>query len=168
VAVEQRRPAKAGPYLDGNGGRGFGRLSLAPLPAFKTHFLRAAQECIVDTEGVANRFFAAIEQGVADELEAVYHKNVKIWHNFSRSEQARDVNIALLLKLQSLGNVGYVDIERYVVGDTLAQHHVLQIKNKGELVMEVPAAVFVTVRGGQIVRLVEYIDSASLKRGLID
>jgi ketosteroid isomerase-like protein len=122
----------------------------------------------VDTEEIAKRFFAAIERGVAAELEAVYHKNVKIWHNFSRSEQARDVNIALLLKLQSLGTVRYVDIERYVAGDTLAQHHVLQITKNDELVMEVPAAVFITVGNGQIVRLVEYIDSACLKRGLID
>jgi uncharacterized protein len=122
----------------------------------------------VDTEAIANRFFAAIERGAAAELEAVYHKHVKIWHNFSRSEQARDVNIALLLKLQSLGSVRYVDTERYVAGDTLAQHHVLQITKNGESVMEVPAAIFITVRGGQIVRLVEYIDSASLKPGLVD
>jgi uncharacterized protein len=134
----------------------------------KKRFLHPFQECFVDIEGVANRFFAAIERGVADELEAVYHKNVKIWHNFSRSEQARDDNIAILLKLQSLGKVRYVDIERYVARDTLAQHHVLQIKNNDELVMEMPAAIFITIRGNQIVRLVEYIDSASLKPGLIN
>jgi len=109
---------------------------------------------------VAERFFAAIDAGDVSAIYDTYAPDAVIWHNFDDVEQTRDENVRMLgWAVKHLGNMRYTDVRRTATDSGFAQQHVLRATNTNGVEIEVPAALFVSVRDGKITRLDEYIDS---------
>jgi ketosteroid isomerase-like protein len=49
-----------------------------------------------DTNTIASRLFAAIEEGDLDAVRDLYSPDVQIWHNVTNRSQTRDENLKLL------------------------------------------------------------------------
>lgn len=109
---------------------------------------------------VAERFFAAIDAGDVSAIYDTYAPDAVIWHNFDDVEQTRDENVRMLgWSVKHLGNMRYTDVRRTATDTGFAQQHVLRAINPKGVEIEVPAALFVSVRDGRITRLDEYLDS---------
>jgi ketosteroid isomerase-like protein len=115
-----------------------------------------------DPASLADRFFAAIERGDLAEVEACYHPDARIWHNFDRAEQTVAENLAVLRGLcMVLADRRYDVVRRIVTDDGFVQQHVLRgTAPGGELALE--AMMYVSVDDGRIRRLEEYLDTAQL------
>ncbi len=109
---------------------------------------------------VAEQFFAAIDAGDVSAIYETYAPDAVIWHNFDGVEQTRDENVRMLgWAVKHLGDMRYTDVRRTATDSGFAQQHVLRATNTNGIEIEVPAALFVSVRDGKITRLDEYIDS---------
>jgi len=108
---------------------------------------------------VADRLFAAIQAGDVDGVRAVYHPDIEVWHNFDKLNQTADENLRVLAwMVRKMKDRRYEDVRRYETPDGFAQQHVLRgIAPNGEA-LDMPAAVFCTVKDGRITRLEEYLD----------
>lgn len=110
---------------------------------------------------LANRFFAAIEQGDPDGVAACYAPDAVIWHNYDRASQTRAENVEVLK-----GFVERTRARRYSERDLkvfpggFSQQHLLVATARGGAVLELPAALFCDVADGRITRLREYFDPA--------
>lgn len=115
-----------------------------------------------DADALADRFFAAIERGDLAEVEACYHPDATIWHNFDRAEQSVADNLTVLRGVCTvLANRRYDVVRRIVTDDGFVQQHVLRGDAPGgELALE--AMMYVQVDEGRIRRLEEYLDTAQL------
>ena len=54
-----------------------------------------------DTNTIASRLFAAIEEGDLDAVRDLYSPDVQIWHNVTNRSQTRDENLKLLADFTS-------------------------------------------------------------------
>jgi ketosteroid isomerase-like protein len=120
----------------------------------------ASAPSAAESLAVAERFFAAIEAGDINAIYETYAPDAVIWHNFDNVEQTRDENVRMLgWSVKHLGNMRYTDVRRTATDTGFAQQHVLRAINPKGVEIEVPAALFVSVRDGRITRLDEYLDS---------
>ncbi len=110
---------------------------------------------------VADRVFAAIQAGDVEAVRALYHPDIRVWHNFDQVEQTRDENLRVLAWMaRKLKDRSYDEIRRFETADGFAQQHILRgIAPNGER-LECPAAAFCTVKDGKITRIEEYLDTA--------
>ena len=110
---------------------------------------------------VADRLFAAIQAGDVEGVRAVYHPDIEVWHNFDKLNQTADENLRVLAwMVRKMKDRRYEVVRRYETADGFAQQHVLRgIAPNGET-LDMPAAVFCTVKDGRITRLEEYLDPA--------
>ena len=110
---------------------------------------------------VADRLFAAIQAGDVEGVRAVYAPDIEVWHNFDKLNQTADENLRVLAwMVRKVKDRRYEDVRRHETPDGFAQQHVLRgIAPNGE-VLDMPAAVFCTVKDGRITRLEEYLDPA--------
>ncbi len=114
---------------------------------------------------VAERFFTAIEAGDLDAVRAVYAADVEVWHNHDDAVQDVDANLATLgWVTANLEGLRYTDVSRLRTDAGFVQQHVLRARNRAGDEVAVPACVVVTVDGGRITRLDEYLDSAQVAR----
>lgn len=120
---------------------------------------------ISDVLGHTDRFFDAVERGDRAAILDCYAEDAVIWHNFTGMTQTRDENVALLMCLPAIGKVKYVQVERVVNGDFVAQRHVLDLTDRQGMVHHVPAAIFLHIKNGRIDQLNEYVDSVHLTQG---
>jgi uncharacterized protein len=118
-------------------------------------------------ESVATEFFGAVERGDEEALDRLYDDEVAIWHNFTGKSMDKQSNMSALLKLASVGTAKYKVLEKHVAGDRVVQRHILEVSTRSGNRMSIPAAIFLTIRNGRIVRIDEYIDSAHVVPGLI-
>lgn len=108
--------------------------------------------------GLVDRFLDAIEAGDRTTLEAIYADDVAVWHNFTNVAQDKATNIARLERARTLATIRYDIVERIVIGDRLIQRHIVRFSLADGTQSELFAALFVTVSGGRIVRIDEYLD----------
>lgn len=114
---------------------------------------------------VANRLFAAIEAGDIEAVRGCYAPQARIWHNFDGIEQSVEDNLKTLGWL-----VGHLDDRRYevrrrdIVAGAIWQHHVLvgTVRATGAA-FAMAAAMLLTVDGGKITRIDEYLDPAAAR-----
>ncbi len=113
----------------------------------------------------AAALFAAIERKDTDAVAALYTDDVQVWHNFSNAVQDKAANLATLGGLcRSVPEIHYDVTERLELEDgRVLQRHVLRCGVGGEEV-SIPACIFITVRGGQISAIHEYLDTAQANR----
>lgn len=112
-------------------------------------------------ERLANRFVVAIENADRPSLESIYSADAVVWHNYDNLEQSRDDNIAAIAKHPKLfKSFQYANIRRAFFDGGFVQQHVARgVKSTGKA-FAVPVCMVVTVRGDQIARIDEYLDSA--------
>lgn len=112
-------------------------------------------------ERLAAAFVTAVEQGDVDTIaERIYAPDVVIWHNTDGVEMTAEQNYRTLRWLtRTLRPFRYEEIVRDPLPAGYLQRHTLRGTAPGGERVEVRACFVVTVRGGRIARLEEYLDS---------
>lgn len=113
------------------------------------------------TETLAADFITAVEQGDIETIAArIYAPDVVIWHNTDGLEMTAEQNYRTLRWLvATLKPFRYEEIVREPIPCGYAQRHTLRGTAPGGQQLEIRACFFVTVAGGRITRLDEYLDS---------
>jgi ketosteroid isomerase-like protein len=110
---------------------------------------------------LADRLIAAIEAGDTDAVRACYAPGARIWHNFDQAEQDVDANVRTLQWMVGrLSDRRYEIVRRVALPDGYLQEHVLRGTTRSGATLEMPACLVVTVEGGRIAVLREYLDTA--------
>ncbi|NKY51575.1 nuclear transport factor 2 family protein [Nocardia vermiculata] len=114
-------------------------------------------------EQLAGDFIAAVERGDIDEIAGrIYAPDAIIWHNSDGLEMTVAQNLASLAWLSAtLKDMRYEQVSRMPARDGYVQRHVLRGRCPGGEEITVRACFFVTVAGGRITRIDEYLDSAA-------
>ncbi len=114
-------------------------------------------------ERLAADFITAVERGDIDEIARhIYAPDAIIWHNSDGLEMTVAQNLATLSWLSAtLQDMRYEQVVRMPAHDGYVQRHVLRGRCPGGEEITVRACFFVTVSGGRITRIDEYLDSAA-------
>ena len=113
------------------------------------------------TLDIAARLFDCISRGDVEGVRALYDPDVRIWHNFDGVEQTRDQNLQLLGWLATnVKDIRYEEVQCQEVPGGFVQRHVLRGTAANGAKLDIPAAMFGTIKDGKIVRLEEYLDTA--------
>jgi ketosteroid isomerase-like protein len=109
---------------------------------------------------VVDQLFAAIEAGDAAAVEALYADEVAVWHSVTGQTIDREASLVILRWIMAPGVTRSYEIqERLVDGEGLAQRHVLHV-GVGDRTLDLPVAIFLTVRDGKITTIEEYVEKA--------
>jgi ketosteroid isomerase-like protein len=109
---------------------------------------------------VADRLFAAIEQGDLAAVEALYADDVVVWNSVMPRPMDKARSLAVLEWLMAPGVSRQYEVhERLVDGDRLAQRHTLRVTIPDHDMIEMPVSLFITIDGGRITAIDEYVDS---------
>ncbi len=112
---------------------------------------------------LADRFFSAIEKGDRKALDEIYTSDAVVWHNNDNVDQPRDANIEMCLKFPTMfKSFGYFNIRRAFLDQGFVQQHAVRGVTKDGKAFEVHACMVITVRGNQIARIDDYLDSAQV------
>ncbi len=115
-------------------------------------------------EGIASRFFAAIERGDLESVRDVYSPHAQIWHNVTGRTQTRDENVKLLgLFISRVSERRYEILSREFFPGGFVQRHLLHGKAASGEKVELHACLIVHFAEGRIERLFEYLDSAAVR-----
>lgn len=109
----------------------------------------------------ADAVFDAIESGDVDAIAAMWHDDVEVWHNTDDVTQSKAENLAVMRwMIENTASIEYRDIVRHPTDDGFVQRHVLHLGFDDGRTADLPAAIFVGLRDGKVVRIDEYLDSA--------
>jgi len=109
---------------------------------------------------VTERFFDALEAGDIDAVSDFYSEDVAVWHNFTNATMGKQQNLDTLKgMLAAVDSLQYVVTERIDLGDRVLQRHTLTCHLADGQVFKLPACLLITVRGNQVVRIDEYLDT---------
>jgi ketosteroid isomerase-like protein len=116
---------------------------------------------------VAERFFAAIENGDIATVEALYAEDVVVWHNTDRKEKTKAESLSnIRWGLAALRDLRYLQVRRTHTEHGFVQQHLFEaIQADGSKVQQEMVTIC-TVRDGRITRLDEYCDSAQSPKGV--
>lgn len=114
-----------------------------------------------DAERIADALFGAIEAGDLDAVAALYAPDVEVWLNTDGIPRGRDANLRTLAwVVANLADRRYDEVRRHRTDTGLVQQHVLRATTPAGRRVAVPACMVITIDGGRITRLEEYLDSA--------
>jgi ketosteroid isomerase-like protein len=110
---------------------------------------------------LAERLAAAIDANDLDALRnEVYTPDVVVWHNDDQHEQRVDENLKVLNWLhRKVANKRYEDVVRHATPTGYVEQHVLRGTAPNGTEFDIHACLVVTVTGGRISRIDEYLDS---------
>jgi hypothetical protein len=113
-------------------------------------------------EKLATKLHEAIAANDHDMLRSeVYSPDVRVWHNNDRRAQDLETNLRVLGWLhKNLLDKSYDEMRRMPTPSGFVEQHVLRGTTKSGEVIDVPACLVVTVTGGRISLIEEYLDSA--------
>ena len=111
--------------------------------------------------GVVDRFFEALSDGDLGTCGGLMSDDALVWHNYDQAEQP---------KADALGALGFLTMlkpefritRRDFLDDGCVQQHVAVIAFPDGTTIEVPAIQRISVNGGRITRVEEYMDSAAM------
>ncbi|HSP03074.1 MAG TPA: nuclear transport factor 2 family protein [Acidimicrobiales bacterium] len=116
-----------------------------------------------DAEQIADALFGAIEGGDLDAVAALYSPDVEVWLNTDGIARGRDENLRTLgWVVANLTDRRYEEIRRHRTDTGVVQQHVLRATTAAGRRVAVPACMVITIDGGRITRLEEYLDSAHI------
>jgi ketosteroid isomerase-like protein len=114
---------------------------------------------------IADRLFTAIEQGDLAGVEALYSDDLVVWNSAMTRTMDKARSLAVLDWIMAPGVAREYEVhERIVEGDRLVQRHTLRVTVAGHDVIEMPVSLFITVNGGLITAIDEYVDSKASDR----
>lgn len=112
---------------------------------------------------VARRLMAAIQAGDVAGVAALYADDMLGWRNFDRRELGKSAMLRIIEFLaKQVRDLRYDAIRVQPTQTGYVQQHVLHATAADGSHVEAPACLVVTVEGGQIRRLDEYLDSAAV------
>lgn len=118
-----------------------------------------------DVERVIERFFAAIQAGDRATIGELYADDVEVWHSATDRVADRATALAILDWLMAPGvQLAYDVVEQLIVGDRVARRHVLTVTVPDHEPIVMPVAIFLTIAGGRIRRIDEYVDAKATDR----
>jgi len=111
-------------------------------------------------EELGVRFVAAMTGGDKEALQDIFDENAVIWHPTDMKEKNAHASFDGLTTFFRERSISYQDIRRSAFpGGFVQQHVVTAPKDNGE-VFQMPVCIVAAVKGGRIVRIDEYYDSA--------
>lgn len=112
---------------------------------------------------LARHFIAAVEAGDVETARACFAPHAEIWHNFDGASQTVDENLAVLRWMMRRATRRSYEITRLeeIPGGYL-QQHLLRVTDAAGREHVVPACAVVTLEGGRIRRIEEYLDPTPL------
>jgi ketosteroid isomerase-like protein len=110
---------------------------------------------------LAERLVAAIDANDLDALRnEIYTPDVVVWHNDDQHEQRVDENLKVLNWLhRKVSGKRYEDVVRHATPTGYVEQHVLRGTAPNGTELNIHACLVVTVSGGRISRIDEYLDS---------
>lgn len=112
---------------------------------------------------LAERFFGAIEAGDIDTVAACYHPQAVIWHNDDGLETTPAQNLEVLRGfIKGVPRREYLNRRFFPVDGGFIQQHDTVLHMRDGRVRVLPVCIVIQVEGGQIRRLDEYLDRATL------
>jgi uncharacterized protein len=112
---------------------------------------------------LADEFFAAVERADMDALAAMYTPDAVLWHNSDNREQPHAENTAMLRSLwHGFRSFEYRNVRRRILeGGFVQQHDTEVVTLQGER-FTMHCCMVVSMRGGKVARVDEYLDSAQM------
>lgn len=115
------------------------------------------------TDEVADAVFGAIERGDMEMLTSLWADDIEVWHSNDGVVQDKAQNLAVLgWMTANTETVEYRDIVREPTAAGFVQRHVLHLTFADGRTADLPIAIFVSVRDGQVIRIDEYMDSGHI------
>ena len=112
---------------------------------------------------VADAVFGAIEGGDVELLTSLWADDIEVWHSNDGVVQDKAQNLAVLgWMIANTASIEYRDIVRDLTTAGFVQRHVLHLTFADGRAADLPIAIFVSVRDGQVTRIDEYMDSAQV------
>ncbi|MGA9275954.1 nuclear transport factor 2 family protein [Ilumatobacter sp.] len=112
---------------------------------------------------VADAVFAAIERDDLEALATLWADDIEVWHSNDGVVQDRAQNLAVLAwMIENTETIEYRDIVRELTAAGFVQRHVLHLTFADGRTADLPIAIFVSVRDGQVIRIDEYMDSGHI------
>lgn len=114
------------------------------------------------TEAIADRFFAAVENGDLDAVTALYHPDIRVWHSRDEADTDLEQNAELLrMFFARVSNRRYEIVRRHVFDGGFVQEHVTHGTMADGSVMRLPVCFLCHIgEDGRITRIAEYLDSS--------
>ncbi len=120
-----------------------------------------------EIDALANRFFKAIERADIDAVAQVYAPEVEYWVNVRDQSRGLDTVLELVERFSTkVRNLHYeVESRDFFPGGFVQRCRITGKTASGEA-MNIPLCLVIYVENGRIVRLYEYLDSASIMQVL--
>ena len=114
-----------------------------------------------DAAAVVDAFFSALATGDQTTCEALFTDDAVVWHNYTQTELPKSEALA------ALAGLAHMQAEFHIVGrdftdDTCIQRHVVRVTLPNGDVAAIPAIQRISLSGGRIRRIEEYMDSAQM------
>lgn len=114
-------------------------------------------------DGVAERFFAAVEKGDTDTVGAIYAPAARIWHNFDDYASTREENLGVLRWVSNhVDGFRFEEVRRAFLPGAFLQQHVIRGRDEAGNEINCPAILKVDVAEGHITRIEEYFDASQM------
>ena len=116
-----------------------------------------------ELDGVAERFFAAVEKGDINTVRDTYAPDARIWHNFDNYASTREENLGILRWVsRHIENFRFEEVRRSFVPGAFFQQHVMHGRDEQGNEITCPSILKVEVKDGHIVRIEEYFETAQM------
>lgn len=115
-----------------------------------------------ETEAIANRFFAAVEEGDLATVLSMYHPDVRVWHSRDEADTDMEQNKELLRAFfAKVSDRRYEVIRRHVFRGGFVQEHVTHGMMADGSMMRLPVCFLCHLDDtGRVIRIAEYLDSS--------
>jgi ketosteroid isomerase-like protein len=116
-----------------------------------------------EMRALAERFFAAIEAGDIDAVQAMYAPDAVVWHNYDDAEQTVEQNLAVLRWIAAnFRGFRYEGRHCQATATGFVEQHVTRGRTANGTEFSFPACIVATVAGNKVARIDKYLDSRQL------
>ncbi|MEM6108766.1 nuclear transport factor 2 family protein [Mycobacterium sp. 050272] len=112
-------------------------------------------------QATVDKFFTALATGDHTTCEALFTDDAVVWHNYTQQEQPKSEALAALAGLAAMRAEFHI-VGRDFTDDTCVQRHVVRVTLPNGEVAAIPAIQRISLSGGRIRRIDEYMDSAQM------
>jgi ketosteroid isomerase-like protein len=114
------------------------------------------------TNDILDAVLAAIERGDIDALETFFAEDVAVWHNTTDRTLDKRASLKLLRYWSNhVSDMRYEVVERRIYDGGAFQRHVIHGK-AGDTTLHVPVCIVFHIAHGEITRIYEYLDAATV------
>jgi ketosteroid isomerase-like protein len=114
------------------------------------------------TDDLLDSVFAAIERGDIDALDRFFADDIEVWHNTTGRTLDKRASLKLLrIWSDRVRDMRYEVLERHTYEGGAFQRHVIHGRANGAT-LHVPVCIVFHVDAGQITRIYEYLDPATV------